>query len=388
MPISTSTITKQVVRIPITNVHMGGDYTGVITVGSGRKTANVILDTGSSTLAVDGNFYNPSQDKGAKLTDVAQELIYAGGSWIGAVVQSDIGIGGARVPQVSAAITYFTSQNMFGKANGILGLAYKQLNQAFTLPGTTWPPRYHYNQIQQGRVTFLQPYFSQLEQAGIFANKFAFYTKRSQISYRKANPAADPLNHGLLILGGGEESTDLYDRSKPLKKVRVLADNWYNTNLKAVIVGDSDPIHVLPPTKGSRELTNSIVDSGTNHIILAQDLFNTVIERFSIGNNRAFVHAMRAGYLPMSSLNRKRWPKVVFVLEGVSGDVRLVVTPQNYWQVNFPERGYASAGLVGAGSSTKIPWQSILGLPLLNGYLTIFDRSENRFGVITFAARQ
>ncbi len=40
------------IRIPINNVTGGGDYTGQIKIGSQGVVANVILDTGSSTLAV------------------------------------------------------------------------------------------------------------------------------------------------------------------------------------------------------------------------------------------------------------------------------------------------------------------------------------------------
>jgi hypothetical protein len=40
-------------RIPITNVCDGSDYSAQIVVGSEQVIANVILDTGSSTLAID-----------------------------------------------------------------------------------------------------------------------------------------------------------------------------------------------------------------------------------------------------------------------------------------------------------------------------------------------
>jgi hypothetical protein len=46
-------------RIPITNVYMDGDYTGTICVGPERKSLNVILDTGSSALAIDARKYTP-----------------------------------------------------------------------------------------------------------------------------------------------------------------------------------------------------------------------------------------------------------------------------------------------------------------------------------------
>jgi hypothetical protein len=52
-------ISAATVQMPITNVFMEGDYTGIIYVGSQKLPVNVILDTGSSTLAVDGTIYDP-----------------------------------------------------------------------------------------------------------------------------------------------------------------------------------------------------------------------------------------------------------------------------------------------------------------------------------------
>src|SRR5580658_10347744 len=75
------------VRLSITNVYMGGDYTGTIYVGSQKRPVKVILDTGSSTLAIDGTFYDATKDKAAKITDIGQEVEYADqSSWVGAVV--------------------------------------------------------------------------------------------------------------------------------------------------------------------------------------------------------------------------------------------------------------------------------------------------------------
>jgi len=378
----------KVTRISITNIYMEGDYTGTIHVGSQKTPANVILDTGSSTLALDGHFYIPTNDAKAKTSDIAQEVQYGSGSWVGAVVLTDVAMGdGAHalvLPGVATAVAYQESQEMFGKSNGILGLAYTRLNNAFTMPGPTWPPHFTYNQIQNGKVTYLTPYFTQLEDTGVVANKFAFYTLRSMISQATVNPAKDPLNQGFLILGGGEESTDLYTGT--FQSVRVVHDDWYNTNLKAVIVGNTAPIEVPPATKGSGLVSNSIIDSGTNSLTLNQELFNAVVSRFSKGDDRALVHAMRAGYLPMTGLHLASWPNLTFVLEGDTGaDVHLTVTPDTYWQANAPERGHAIAPLF--GDQGQLRGQSILGLPLLNNYFTIFDRSVDRgVGAIKFAA--
>jgi hypothetical protein len=367
---------------------MDGDYTGTLLIGSQKRPANVILDTGSSTLALDGTFYDPKKDTSAKITNIAQEVGYGDGSnWIGAVVSTNItaGVGAQSVslPGVSAAVAYHESRNMFRKSNGILGLAYTKLNNAFELPGPTLPPKYTFNQIQSGKVTYVEPYFTQLETAGVVANKFSFYTLRSMINTTTSNPATDPLNNGYLILGGGEESTDLYSGSFQL--ARVVDDLYYNTNLKAVIVGGGAPIIVPPPTKASGNTSNSIVDSGTNSLMLDDGLFEAIVAKLSTEAGATLSDAMRAGYVPMSKLDLSTWPTLTFVLEGATGtDVRLDVAPSTYWQLNSPKPGFANSVLFsdnGQGGG-----QSILGLPLMNGYFTIFDRSVAKgLGAIGFA---
>ena len=348
----------------------------------------MILDTGSSTLAINGKAYNVTKDKTAKITDIAQEVGYAdGSSWVGAVVLLDItaGLGSAVVlKQAHAAVAYHASSTMFRNSQGILGLAYTKLNNAFVMPGPTIPPKYTFNEIQGGTVTYVEPYFTQLEAAGLVANKFAFYTHRSMINMATKNPAADPLNNGLLILGGGEESTDLYTGS--FQVARVVHDLYYNTNLKSIIVGKTNPIPVSAPTKGSGNVSNSVVDSGTNSLLLEQSLFEEVAQRFSSAADTTLTDAMRAGYVPMSKLDLSAWPPITFVLEGALGmDVSLVVTPDSYWQTNAPKAGYATAVLF--GDNGQGGGQSILGLPLMNNYFAVFDRSVDKgLGVVSFAS--
>ena len=382
-------VSTTVVRLPITNVYMDGDYTGTIYVGSQNRPAQVLFDTGSSTLAIDGSFYDATKDAGARITNVAQEVAYVDGSkWVGGVVKTDVAVGTGRqkvvLPGVSVAVAYHASGNMFGKSNGILGLAYKKLNNAFEMPGPTIPPKYTFNQIQSGRVTYIEPYFAQLESAGVVANKFAFYTLRSTVDVGNAKPEADPLNNGFLILGGGEESTELY--TGRFQVARVVDDLYYNTNLKAVIVGNSPPISVPPPTKASGNTSNSIVDSGTQGLMLDQRLFEQILKALSPANDTVLSDALRAGFVPMSTLDLSVWPAVTFILEGALGtDVKLTVTPDTYWQTNAPKKGYASAALY--GDNGQGGGQSILGLPLMNNYFTIFDRSVDKgLGAISFAA--
>jgi hypothetical protein len=381
-------MSQQTVRLPITNVYMEGDYTGTIYVGSQKTPCNVILDTGSSTLAIDGTHYNESKDKSAEITDIAQEVGYQDGSnWIGAVIKTDVTAGtgahSAVLPQVSLAVAYHETKTMFEASDGILGLAYTKLNNAFTMPGPTIPPKYTYNEIQAGKVAYIEPYFTQLESAGVVANKFAFYTKRSMVNYATKNPKTDPLNNGLLILGGGEESTDLYTGS--FQVARVVDDVYYNTNLKSIVVGNGAPIAVSAPTKSSGNQSNSVVDSGTNSLLLEQNLFEQIAKSLSSQASAELEDALRAGYIAMSKLDLESWPTITFVLEGALGsDVKLAVTPETYWQTNSPKAGYATAVL--EGDNGQGGGVSILGLPLMNNYFTVFDRSVDKgVGVVSFA---
>jgi hypothetical protein len=62
--------------------------------------------------------------------------------------------------------------------------------------------------------------------------------------------------------------------------------------------------------------------------------------------------------------------------------VTLTVSPETYWQVDFPAAGQATFKIRGPLAAAG---QSNLGLPLLNNYYTIFDRSDGAQGVVRFA---
>lgn len=371
--------TAKPIRIPISNLLLGNDYTGKLYVGSERKAVNLLLDTGSSTLAIEHRSYDPAGDRNAEKTRLVQEVAYGDGShWVGSVVKTDVSTSGngADLPGVPVAVAYHETVQMFGKAQGILGLAYKPLDDAIEIDRPTIPPRYSPNDLRAGRRTFVQPYFMQLEEAGLVPNKFSFYTRRSVMRAAPREPSAsDPLNHGFMILGGGEEATDLYMGA--FQEARVLSDDWYSVNLKQVIVGGSHPISVALPTRQSRAPTNAIVDSGTNGLDLAPAVFDAILQKLS----PAQVALLRARQVSTSRIVLAEWPTLTFVLEGMHGDVRLDVAPESYWQLDAWEAGTAAAALWRGEEE-----QSVLGLPLMNGYLTIFDCSANRgLGVVRFA---
>ena len=398
------------IRIPISNILGGGDYTGQILVGSQQAVANVILDTGSSTLAVQQTHYKAVQDKDLKPTVWAQDIEYGTGGWAGPVVNTTVTMGsGANavtLPNTPIAVADEQEANNFSPADGILGLAYNNLNNAYNLqkfliehgvkPPVSYPWPFPVHDSSSAIDQFakflashpeenITAYFDLLAKHGITRNKFAFSTHRSVPSAAKKNPAQDPLNQGVLVLGGGEEEKDLYSGS--FLTVQVVDDAWYNTTLKAVQVAGGPLVlaNPLPPRYVKSMMSNSIVDSGTNSLVLATDVWTAILKSLETLNPQFATLALQAlksdTGVPSANVKLKSWPGISFILAGEKGeDVTLTCSPSTYWQVDAPSAGRAMFQL-GPGGQV----QSILGLPLMNNYFTVFDRSLDRKGVIRFA---
>lgn len=373
----------KITRIPITNVYMDGDYTGRILVGPQKVPMNVILDTGSSALALDGRKYKPDLTHGDKSTNLAQTDSYEDGStWTGAVIKTTISVGdgssSVTLQNANASVAYSRSANMFDAADGILGLAYAPLDDAFAMPEDTWGKKYKSTQVRTGKQAPLQPYLTQLQREGVASDKIAFLTRRSFI-HAGGGGERDPLNQGWMIIGGGEESTDLYEGK--FQSVKVLSDSWYCTNLKEIIVGDSSPIAAR--LEGPRGMaSNSIVDSGTNSLDLGPQLLQAVLSKFSAQQHDLLTKSIRGHSVPVADLDLATWPTLTFVLQGETGEVSLTVPPSNYWQVNTDKVGAAQAAITRGQNGL-----AILGLPLMNGYFTIFDgEADGGRGVVKFAA--
>ena len=403
-------VTAKTVRVPISNIPANGDYTAQIQVGSQKAPANVIMDTGSSTLAVKNSVYKPASDTNLKPTTLAQDVTYGTGGWAGPVVTTSVSMGvpGNDITLQSSPMAIADDQqpHNFGAADGILGLAYNALNNGFNLapylqkhninPAATYPwPFATTNSsallAQLGQLfntmppVLIPPYFDEVEKSGITANKFAFYTLRSVPSMAGANHAQNKLNQGFFILGGGQEQAGLFTGA--FQNVDVVDDAWYNTDLKAVQVGNAAPVNITPLTADQKRqfLSNSIIDSGTNALFLSPDVLNAVLAGLQALNAeflQAVTTAMKQrGGIAAAGLDLSKWPGITFILTGDAGqDVKLTCSPQTYWQVDAPRAGHAMCQLINGGSA-----QSILGLPLMNNYYTVFDRSLERTGVIRFA---
>lgn len=373
------------IRISLTNVYMQGDYTGTISLGPKGTPLNVILDTGSSALAVDANKYTPSFGPDETQTNVAQTDSYGdGSSWTGAVVMTTVqfGSGDAVVSgrNIAAAIAYQASSDMFNGADGILGLAYQPLDNAYDMQKPTWTNQPSANEVVQGLATSVVPCLIQLAQEGVVPERVAFYTKRSFVK-AGSNPLEDPQNQGWMVLGDCEAATDLY--TGPFQVAAVLADDWYCTNLKSISIGTK---RVPVSRRAARGMpSNSIVDSGTNSLNLGPSLLNIIRSNLPSEQANLLDASLQGKQVSINDLGEiSSWPTLTFVLQGADTgpDVELKVPPQNYWQVDAPEVGMAMAAITEGQDGN-----AILGLPLMNGYYTIFDGTVGAKGVIKFATR-
>ncbi|MCG9697717.1 pepsin-like aspartyl protease [Shewanella sp. Isolate11] len=283
----------------------------------------------------------------------------------------------------------------------------------------------------------LSPYFNALTQQGLTQNKFAFYGQRSSIhvasheviTANSANEFAflgqDPLNQGWLILGGGEEHTELYQGE--FKTICVTENKYYNVHLIGLAIGDNPMIesqltqslqstpspqdveslaqsnqhtHGVTINSKMRGQSNAIVDTGASAIVLTEYLFEQMKVQLKAINPQ-FIDlidpfgeiAFQQQGIDMSQLQLQDWPDLHFIFVGQANAVDnqaeqicLTVTAEHYWQINSPAPEKACFKIL--SQLPGWPDQSILGLPLMSGYYVIFDRSAYQKGIIRFAQQK
>lgn len=371
----------QTIRIPITNWLTRNVFTAQASVGNAAAPINVLLDTGSSMFVISGTMYDATKDPSATTTPLLQTENFQTQTLFASVVHASIGLGanGTTIldylPNTNLAVVYNTPGG-FGKASGVLGLAYPALNTAYTMPADT--TRTHYpNQTQGHAAPNLDTYLTQLVKAGRIIDKFAFSVQRSRASQALDDPATDPVNSGVFVLGGGEECTDLY--SGPFQSIAVLHNVYYNTNLIAVEVG-TQTIPAPQPPAGSTAVSNSFVDSGNNTLSLEPGLYNQVIAALNQAGVGFGDTLRNPSGCDQTRLDLTKWPPLGLVLQGTDGSrVTLTVQPEDYWQFDAYGEGTALSVVSPAGGPQ--PGQSILGLPLFAGHYVVFDRTGARTAI-------
>ncbi len=394
-----------------------GGYTAPVALGSERHIANLVLDTGSSTLAVEPRAYAPERDTALSATPWAQDIRYGGGAWAGPVLRSSLSLGeGRHARHISDALFALieTGGNLFREADSIFGLAYRELDPAHDLsdllersgvqPAASWP--WHPGQstdaealrhqiLQQPRVT-LKPAFSALEEEGAVRDSFGLVVQRAVVHVASeglstAALAADPLNRGTLVLGGGPEAQTLYRGG--FQDIRVVHDLYYNANLRGLRVGDGPmlPAPPLAPADLACHGSNALLDTGSSFLVLEGSLYAAAMAAFAAHDARLptlierFGNRFHGGQgLPNHAIDHRDWPDLHLYLEAPDGgDTVLRIAPSHYWPHNALNDGQ-SLFLLMAGLP-HFPRQSILGLPLFAGRYAVFDRRAARTGTVRLA---
>ncbi len=409
------------VIIPVTNVYARGAYTAQIDIGSEGTTANLVLDTGSSALVVQGEDYQPADDQSLSPTCFAQVVTYGIGGWFGPVIKTQVAMGdgpfSVNMADIHIAVTRKEQENSFAQADGIMGLAYHELNRAYDMtdylveyqiePSSTYPwflaPEQQDDSIREFRSflkqypkSYLTPYFCELENQGVVGDQFALLIHRSSIYQTSSKKTTQqlrrhPFNMGLFVMGEPRFHQHLYRGG--FKTVKVLDNKYYNVHVFSMRVGSCEPKEApLLEEKDLNHRTNGIIDTGASVMVLPKSLFDLMIDDL-LQINPAFDEVLEPYRtfegveegVDLSLLNLSDWPSIYFTLEGADGEaVELEMKPENYWQVHAPEPNQASFQFV---FLEHWPNQCIFGLPLIASYFTIFDRQQHDKGVVLFAEK-
>ncbi|WP_460454879.1 pepsin-like aspartic protease [Arenimonas aestuarii] len=407
------------IEIPTTLAHAKGAYTATASFGGLASQANLVLDTGSSSLAVLTRVYDPGQDAHVQATSLVQEINYGGGAWAGPVVRSTLGFGhghhARRLPEVPFGVIE-SEAPVLRQADGIWGLAYRDLNPAYDVAALlasqgsqsslSWPwpfPQGHAldlaglrTRLQTQPRTHLEPAFTALEDEGIVSNRFAMVIGRAVVHVAEsassaAEAASAQLNEGRLVLGGGRELQHLYQGA--FHPVRVLHDHYYNINLRAIRVGNEAPIIVpaLPASEQATRYSNALLDTGSSFLVLDATVFEAVLAALGRRNPdfpalvaRAQEALTRDEGVPNHLIDTRHWPDLHVTLEAPDGsDTELRVPASHYWPKNALKAGQSLCLLM-----SQLPHfrgQTILGLPLMAGRYVAFERDVGTEGRIAFA---
>jgi hypothetical protein len=396
--------------VPLNNVKGKGDFCAELEIGEPSQLQTLLLDSGSSSLVLSPQHYDASIDQRIEPTTLCQHVKYGVGEWLGPVVSSQITIGTGRhkatIRSAFFAIAEERKANTFVRTSGILGLAYEPLNTAHDLSINTFPWRPECSEKVQSELFLrkvlnspkkqVNTFFSQCVEQGIVPDQFGFLVHRSSVFHSKNKEtseqlSAHPLNQGMLALGKPHLHTQLHKND--FIHIPLVCDKYYNVNLLGVKV-ESQAMLTPPPFiehKSKPSNSNCFVDSGANAILLPESLFTELMQNLAQAvPHQAHLLSAYQQYngkevgIPLNNLNLSEWPNIQFTFSGRKGrSDNLILTPYSYWQTHAPECNQASFKI------TTLPgWQAqtILGLPLMCEYYTIFDRQAGDKGALVFAS--
>ncbi|KAK9508179.1 hypothetical protein O3M35_007900 [Rhynocoris fuscipes] len=314
--------------------YLNSQYYGIIGIGTPAQEFEVVFDTGSSNLWVPSNKcrssacthhlrYDSLLSSTYRENKEPLDLEYGRGSVSGYLSNDVLTIGDIKVENQTflEATSEPGAAFLFGKFDGILGMAFPELSA-----GDVVPP--FYNMIQQHLVE--KPVFS-------------FYFNRN----------VKQIRGGELILGGWDE--EIFE-ADDLEKIPLNDKSFWQFTLEAIFVGDDEYNNLLT------EPIDAIADTGTSNIVGSDDLITAVNLALGveIDNGLGIVDCRNVGDLP--TLNFKINGKV-YTLEG-----------KDY--INKIEGTYTSICTTGFSGLKHFEPPFILGDTFLGKFYTIFDISD------------
>jgi hypothetical protein len=301
---------------------------------------------------------------------------------------------------------------LFRQADGIFGLAYRELDPAHDIsgllqqrgvqPALSWPWRLDEDAaslrseiLQQPRVD-ITPAFTALEEEGVVRDQFGLLVQRAVVHVASEGLsdhalAADPLNRGTLVLGGGTEAQSLYHGG--FHDIRVVHDLYYNANLHGLRVGDGPLLPALPLAAKdvASHGSNALLDTGSSFLVLESSLYAAVMSALAEHDPRLpslverFAAAFKSGQgLPNHAIDHRDWPDLHLHFESpTGGDTVVRIAASHYWPHNALNAGQALFLLM--PGLAHFAQQSILGLPLFAGRYAVFDRRAAGMGTVRLA---
>lgn len=391
-----------------------GGYSVEARIGSEGHVVQLMLDTGSSTLALLPHAWTPDRDALARPTALAQVIAYAGGTWSGPLLHTGVAFGegrhARRLDDVPVARTNVDT-TLFRAADGILGLARRSLDAAHDATALlaprglahTWPWPFAGDEARDHRAFLatlralprvgVAPAFDALAAHGIVRDLFALQAGRAVVHAGedgdRASAARDPRNAGVLVLGGGADCQSLYRGA--FADVRLFHDGHYLVRLRSVQVGDEAPIAV----PCADDAGNALVDSGTTFLTLPAAVLAQVRAALARRDpalparmDAAAAALARGEGLPLHEAPLHDWPDLHLALGAPGGgETRLRLTAGQLWPRHALRAGQCLCLL--AASPGDFADSALLGLPVFAGRYTVFDRRAGPGrGVVRFAASQ
>jgi hypothetical protein len=234
----------------------------------------------------------------------------------------------------------------------------------------------------------ITPLFTAFEENNATANQFALSTHRSIVYVPEQNMsqtdiAAEVLNQGAFIIGAQVPDA-------PKLSMKVVHDAYYNTVLISCQIDGFDPCSAPPlqAEKMNSFFSNAIIDSGSSFLVLQKSIYAYVMACLKQINSEfqtqidAAQTAFKTGKKYLNpSLELSHWPDIKLKFAGINDEpIELSIPATSYWQqhAESPENWMFML----LDQLPQWPDQTICGLPLMNNYLCVFDRSNHETGVI------